>query len=45
MVGPGPALGNKQADAAGGAGQAGRDVQQPVAQLLGFGGGQVVVEE
>ena len=31
------------AGSAGGAGDAGGDVQQPVAQPLGFGGGQIAV--
>ena len=45
VVGPGPALGDPQPGAAGGAGDPGGDVQQPVAQLLGFGGGEVAVQE
>src|SRR5262245_58165575 len=45
VVGPGPAVGDAQSHAAGGAGDAGGYVQQPVAQFLRFGGGQLAVQE
>jgi hypothetical protein len=38
-------LGNTQPGLAGGSGDAGGDVQEPVAQLLRFGGGEFAVEE
>jgi hypothetical protein len=38
-------FGDGQAGLAGGAGESGGDVQQPVAQFLGFGLGEVAVQE
>src|SRR2546429_8209703 len=44
FVGPGPGLGDAEVDASGGSDDAGRDVQEPVAQLLWFGQGMCAVE-
>src|SRR5512132_2211383 len=43
--GPGPALSDAQVGPAGGADDAGGDVEEPVAQLLRFGPGVFAVEE
>jgi hypothetical protein len=43
LAGPAPGLVDAQLQAAGAAGESGRDVQQPVAQCLGFSAGLVCV--
>jgi hypothetical protein len=42
---PGPGFGDPEPGLAGGAGEAGGGVQEPVAQFLGFRGGEVAVQE
>jgi hypothetical protein len=42
---PGPGFGGAESGLSGGAGDSGGDVQEPVAQRLGFSGGQGAVEE
>jgi hypothetical protein len=45
LFGPGPAFGDAEPGAAGGAGDPGGHVEQPVAQGFGFGAGEVAVQQ